>query len=93
MYIAAIMPKTLFLCDLLFLLLSLPKVSCRNWPTEKHWSNPLLKLGWMKKCVQAAGSEERCPVEALTLQEDTVRLDTNSCIGCGLCVTTCPSRL
>jgi Pyruvate/2-oxoacid:ferredoxin oxidoreductase delta subunit len=34
---------------------------------------------------------ERCQMQALTEEVDRVTLDTNRCIGCGLCVSTCPS--
>lgn len=34
---------------------------------------------------------ERCQMQALTEEVDQVALDTNRCIGCGLCVSTCPS--
>ena len=30
-------------------------------------------------------------MEALTLEGDTVDLDVDRCIGCGLCVSTCPT--
>jgi electron transport complex protein RnfB len=33
----------------------------------------------------------RCQMEALTLGDDHVILDSNRCIGCGLCVSTCPT--
>jgi electron transport complex protein RnfB len=34
---------------------------------------------------------ERCQMEALVEDGDRVYLNTDRCIGCGLCVTTCPS--
>jgi len=34
---------------------------------------------------------ERCQMQAFTAEVDRVRLDTGRCIGCGLCVSTCPS--
>ena len=34
---------------------------------------------------------ERCQMEALTEDGDRVSLNLDRCIGCGLCVTTCPS--
>lgn len=39
-------------------------------------------------CGICAG--ERCPVGALVMEGDTAQLETARCIGCGLCVTTCP---
>jgi ferredoxin len=34
--------------------------------------------------------EERCVLEAITLDSDTAEVDHNRCIGCGLCASTCP---
>ena len=34
---------------------------------------------------------ERCQMNALSEDGDTVELDIDRCIGCGLCTTTCPS--
>jgi electron transport complex protein RnfB len=34
---------------------------------------------------------ERCQMQALSADDDHVLLNTDRCIGCGLCVTTCPS--
>lgn len=36
--------------------------------------------------------EDRCPVEALTLDDDIAVLDKSLCIGCGLCVSQCPTE-
>ena len=33
----------------------------------------------------------RCQMEALKLEADGVLLDVDRCIGCGLCVSTCPA--
>lgn len=35
--------------------------------------------------------EERCPVGALTMDDDLAVIETSRCIGCGLCITTCPT--
>ncbi len=35
--------------------------------------------------------EERCPVGAVTLADDHAAVQDARCIGCGLCVTTCPT--
>lgn len=34
---------------------------------------------------------ERCQMEALRESNDSVRVDRDRCIGCGLCVSTCPT--
>jgi Na+-translocating ferredoxin:NAD+ oxidoreductase subunit B len=36
-------------------------------------------------------AEKRCPVGAISLAEDTAAVQTHKCIGCGLCVSACPS--
>ncbi len=33
---------------------------------------------------------DRCPMEALSMDDDTIKQNTRLCIGCGLCVSTCP---
>ncbi|MCK7512876.1 MAG: 4Fe-4S binding protein [Desulfobacterales bacterium] len=36
---------------------------------------------------------DRCQMEAITMNKDGVaQVDLDRCIGCGLCVTTCPSE-
>jgi len=36
-------------------------------------------------------SDERCPVQAISVSEDIAQVDREKCIGCGLCVSTCPT--
>jgi Pyruvate/2-oxoacid:ferredoxin oxidoreductase delta subunit len=42
-------------------------------------------------CSLCASCEARCQMEAVTIGEVSARVDKTRCIGCGLCVTTCPS--
>ncbi len=37
-------------------------------------------------------AKERCPVAAIDNGEEAYRVNPTRCIGCGLCVTTCPSE-
>lgn len=37
-------------------------------------------------------SDERCPVGAAVIEEETALVDGERCIGCGLCVSTCPTE-
>lgn len=37
-------------------------------------------------------ADERCQVKAIEEGEDAYKIITEKCIGCGLCVTTCPSE-
>ena len=36
-------------------------------------------------------ADERCPVKAIEIKDDTAIVDAANCIGCGLCVTGCPA--
>ncbi|MBM3301169.1 MAG: 4Fe-4S binding protein [Deltaproteobacteria bacterium] len=40
----------------------------------------------------ATCQDERCPVEAIEVQDDVAKVNPQRCIGCGLCVSTCPSE-
>ena len=35
---------------------------------------------------------ERCPTNALAVEDELVRVDLRRCIGCGLCNSACPSE-
>ncbi len=37
-------------------------------------------------------AEERCPMKAITMKDDIAVVGTQECIGCGLCVTSCPTK-
>jgi len=36
-------------------------------------------------------AEERCQMDAIDQGDDAYHVNRDKCIGCGLCVTTCPS--
>ncbi|HEY5493442.1 MAG TPA: 4Fe-4S dicluster domain-containing protein [Candidatus Anoxymicrobiaceae bacterium] len=40
----------------------------------------------------ATCADERCPMGAIKVVDDIARVDEGRCIGCGLCVTGCPSE-
>lgn len=42
-------------------------------------------------CTSCEACIERCPMDALTMADDGLSLDSLRCIGCGLCSTGCPS--
>jgi uncharacterized Fe-S center protein len=37
-------------------------------------------------------ADERCPMEAVEIIDDIAVVDQEKCIGCGLCVSTCPAE-
>ena len=43
-----------------------------------------------KTCSMCGICLERCPIGAITEQEDHLEVVAEKCIGCGLCVSTCP---
>lgn len=40
-------------------------------------------------CVSCATCEERCPMDAITVEDDIAVVDEAVCIGCGVCTPTC----
>jgi ferredoxin len=43
-------------------------------------------------CIGCEDCVERCPMGALAVEDELVRLDAARCIGCGLCNSVCPSE-
>jgi len=43
-------------------------------------------------CIGCEDCVERCPTNALVVEEEVVRVDLRRCIGCGLCNSACPSE-
>ena len=44
-----------------------------------------------EKCTGCGDCIDRCPMEALSMQDDIVVRDADRCIGCGLCISVCPT--
>jgi Pyruvate/2-oxoacid:ferredoxin oxidoreductase delta subunit len=42
-------------------------------------------------CTRCLVCEDRCQMQAVARHDDAVAVDLERCIGCGLCVTTCPT--
>ncbi|MFX1477105.1 MAG: 4Fe-4S binding protein [Promethearchaeota archaeon] len=43
-------------------------------------------------CIACNSCVERCPVGAISMEEDFAVVDRNKCLGCGLCHRTCPEE-
>jgi len=43
-------------------------------------------------CMGCEACVERCPMDALRMEEDTARVDLKRCIGCGICNSACPEE-
>jgi NAD-dependent dihydropyrimidine dehydrogenase PreA subunit/predicted transcriptional regulator len=44
-------------------------------------------------CTGCGTCEEKCPMEAIELEDGIAQIDTSRCIGCGLCVHHCPDEV
>ncbi|MHB8633046.1 MAG: 4Fe-4S binding protein [Thermoplasmatota archaeon] len=42
------------------------------------------------RCIACAGCVGVCPVDAITLNEIVLAIDSSPCISCGLCIQFCP---
>ena len=66
--------------------------------TEYHSPYGLVRSNWVAMIDQeicaACGTcaDERCPVEAIEETDDGYRVLEERCIGCGVCVVTCPTE-
>jgi len=66
--------------------------------TELKNPNAFAKSNWRASVDEdlctACGvcEDERCPVEAIKVEDSVARVDHDRCIGCGLCATACPSE-
>lgn len=54
-------------------------------------SSPFVVEADTEICVGCETCQERCQMEALSMEDEKVALNADRCIGCGLCVSTCPS--
>ncbi len=54
-------------------------------------TSPFFAVHNPETCEVCGTCVDRCQMEALKLEGDAVQLDTDRCIGCGLCASTCPT--
>jgi len=54
--------------------------------------SPFVAVTHPETCEGCGICVDRCPMEALHLEDGYATLDPDYCIGCGLCVTGCPSE-
>ncbi|MBF7084301.1 4Fe-4S dicluster domain-containing protein [Desulfallas sp. Bu1-1] len=65
--------------------------------TEHNYTNAVAKSSYQARldgslCTGCGiCAEERCPVKALNIEGDHAVFHPEKCIGCGLCVSTCPT--
>jgi heterodisulfide reductase subunit A-like polyferredoxin len=43
-------------------------------------------------CIGCGDCVDRCPMNALSVEEEVAHVDPRRCIGCGLCNSACPSE-
>jgi len=46
----------------------------------------------MQLCTGCGACAEACPVEAIAVQNDRARIDTEKCVICGACESVCPTE-
>lgn len=63
-----------------------------NSPNSIATSAYIVKL-YEEECIGCmACADQRCPTQAIKPQDNIIAIATDKCIGCGLCVTICPSN-
>ncbi len=72
-------------CGVLRALNRLPK------PAEAVFNNFFARVD-TQLCTACETCLERCQMAAITMDDDTAVISGDRCIGCGLCVTTCPTE-
>jgi ferredoxin/biotin operon repressor len=70
---------------------------CINWPAPRqtgvNFAAPsrFLAVCDPAVCTECAICVERCHFDAIDMDKETERIDAVRCMGCGLCVVTCPT--
>ncbi|MBT4365721.1 MAG: 4Fe-4S binding protein, partial [Desulfobacteraceae bacterium] len=45
-----------------------------------------------ESCTGCGECVERCPLDAMSIEEDVVSINRNHCVGCGNCNSVCPEE-
>ena len=48
-------------------------------------------LNRLYRGIECRTCVEQCPAKALSLESGTIKMDTDACVGCGQCLTHCPT--
>lgn len=52
-----------------------------------------VKISNLSNCLSCRKCVKRCIFSAICLEEDRPVLDEDKCLGCGLCISTCPAKI
>ncbi len=63
----------------------------RNWIGGRAAPSSFMAEVLAENCTGCGSCIPRCPMEALTIEDDIAKVNKLRCIGCGLCISTCPS--
>lgn len=67
----------------------LRKIKALKRPARAVFSNYYAELD-QELCSGCEVCLERCPMDAIILEQEVLRVDRQRCIGCGLCTSACP---
>jgi len=59
------------------------------YPAEYVDSSYICEFNGKDKCRECGLCMKRCPMDALELRDNRIKVDLKRCIGCGLCVDSC----
>ncbi len=68
---------------------SVGSIKRRTIPRDVLMATYFIRETAQEKCTMCRACIDVCPVKAVHFEEDTCVVDTEWCIGCGLCIPTC----
>lgn len=66
-------------------------VKRRKIPRDVIMATYFIRETDVDECIGCGECAESCPVDAVTMEEDSPVIDVEWCIGCGVCVDRCPT--